>query len=746
MTMSRIGAGLGTAAFVLGLSVVGPQGAATADSGEEGSPAVGSTQSAAGQKAPAHRTARNADRVADRRQSAAPDSDPGPSATVPSAAGRRGTAALPAATAGTAARVNQSTATVPATTPVTTLATTTTLPAAASRRDPAEVVAAAPVAAQIESVADAGQAQPAELTMVTSTPPQAARANPLVELNAAVIGWFDDASSLLGTLPATPVSEFLQGALLLVRRTLFNQKPTVEPVNYLVGPFGDTTGTIGAVDPEGDALTYSLSQQPLYGTVEIAADGTYTYTPGSDFKGYDSFRVTVSDRGFNLLDPVQSRSAEAFVEVPNWSRGGPTSNFYIYNFTGQNLLVRSVSHDPSVSNPVEPKPGLIVHPGDTVRVEIASALYSSLDPTRVSFAVPGPGGQSWDVVLKPDLLGLTARASCAQGYCTYPSVASNLTTSILLVDAPGTVWDYSKDSVQGQQILNSLLKASQSLPENTVNLSYADAVIGAKKYVESDYSPTNTSATNPSGNETFKYSVQASSTYTTTTSSNWEVEASITPTILKVVDIAVAGKYGQGTEISESRTFTTTRDFNAIPYSYNTVFAAAPQINVSGDLKATFGACTISACTSADPNVTFVFRDVDYTYPDPTPAENGVLFYSYTRPYQDASGGGFYIKDARTWTSDPTFPLSPTYQVGEQHQSYARAYVGATVAGSEDFTDRAVLTSSDESVATIDSTGLITALSPGTTTITATYAWAIPRDQSGQVQATMRVTVVPAAV
>jgi len=624
----------------------------------------------------------------------------------------------------------------------------TTATAQAAQRESSARGQLARVSAAVVTGAAGTQAAP---STVASTPPQATRANPLVQLNTAVTRWFDDTASALGQLPATPVSEFIQGALLLVRRTLFNQTPSARPVNYLVGAFGDTVGTIGAVDLEGDALTYSLTRQPLFGTVEIGADGTYAYTAGADFAGYDSFAVGVSDRGFNLLNPFSSRSTEAFVEVPYWSRGAgetsPSTAVEIYNFTGQNVLVRSVTRDPSVSNPVEPKPPLIVHPGDIVRVEIASALFSTLDPTRISFGVPQ--GPSWEVSIDPNLLGLTARVSCTQGYCTYPAGASNLTPKILLVDAPGTVWDFSQDSVQGQQILNSLLKVSETL-EGTVNLSYENALVGPKTALPSDYVFTYQSATNFSGSENFEFEKDYSVTVTRTATTSWQFEASIGGKILKLVDVAVSGTYAQGTEVSESRTFGERKKLRALPYSYNAVYAAAPTLNVTGDLKATFGPCTLTACTSADPNVTFWLRDVDYTYPDPKAPANALLYLTRAEPYQPdqtaaSLNKGFQIRDAQSWPVGATVPLDPTYQMGEQHQLITKAYLGPTVALAEDFTRNATYTSSNEAVATVSASGLLTALGPGTTRITATYAWEIPNDQKGQVGAYMDVTVVAAA-
>ncbi|MGB6106420.1 MAG: hypothetical protein WBF86_01150, partial [Mycobacterium sp.] len=44
--------------------------------------------------------------------------------------------------------------------------------------------------------------------------------------NAAVVDWFDSTAAWLATLPSGPLNELASGALLLVRRSLFNQLPT----------------------------------------------------------------------------------------------------------------------------------------------------------------------------------------------------------------------------------------------------------------------------------------------------------------------------------------------------------------------------------------------------------------------------------------------------------------------------------------------------------------------------------------
>ena len=132
---------------------------------------------------------------------------------------------------------------------------------------------------------------------------------------AAATAGADLSSPFSGLL--APIQAFIEGIALLVRRTFFNQAPIVAPVQttgQLVGPI---TGTVGATDPEGDPLTYAVTVEPRYGSVEVSADGDYVYTPGADFTGLDSFNVAVTDTGFhlNLFDLLRPASTEAFLQV-----------------------------------------------------------------------------------------------------------------------------------------------------------------------------------------------------------------------------------------------------------------------------------------------------------------------------------------------------------------------------------------------------------------------------------------------
>ena len=75
-----------------------------------------------------------------------------------------------------------------------------------------------------------------------------------------------------------------------VRRNYFNAAPTINYNPTSTVQTGQTvTGNIGATDPEGDALTYTVTVRPLSqvtstwkrtGTLTIdQATGNFTYTP-----------------------------------------------------------------------------------------------------------------------------------------------------------------------------------------------------------------------------------------------------------------------------------------------------------------------------------------------------------------------------------------------------------------------------------------------------------------------------------
>ncbi|MGY4709578.1 Ig-like domain-containing protein [Mycolicibacterium sp. CBM1] len=143
----------------------------------------------------------------------------------------------------------------------------------------------------------------------------------------------DKVTGLVNTLGG-----LVEGTTLLVRRSLFNEAPTVSPVQLSGQTTGAITGTIKATDPEADKITFTVRQAPHYGTVTIDSAGNYTYTPGDGFNGVDAFTVAATDTGphVNLLNWFRTPSTDAVVSVTQDATNTPRITFnFIYGSGSQ---------------------------------------------------------------------------------------------------------------------------------------------------------------------------------------------------------------------------------------------------------------------------------------------------------------------------------------------------------------------------------------------------------------------------
>lgn len=303
--VGKAGVRIGTAAFALGLSLAGPQstGLAIADDGS----GEGSTVSAgpAGE-APAATSASRREQRAGRVPARAPRLGPVAASRRAGAAVRPVTGARAAAgvapVPGSSASPGRPIAAVSASAAVADPPTAEVrIPITGNGRYAVALAtvhsAASPVAAAaVVPIGDSGVrgVAPAEIGSV-----------PFHEqLNTAVVRILDAASRLLSGLPAGPLTDLLAGALLLVRRGLFDQAPAVRSTQQLTSAL-HTEGLVIANDPEGDPVETELAVAPRFGVLTLAADGRYLYTPGPGYAGADSFTVRSTDAngGFNLFLP-----------------------------------------------------------------------------------------------------------------------------------------------------------------------------------------------------------------------------------------------------------------------------------------------------------------------------------------------------------------------------------------------------------------------------------------------------------
>ncbi|TQK28584.1 Ig-like domain-containing protein [Arthrobacter sp. SLBN-53] len=123
--------------------------------------------------------------------------------------------------------------------------------------------------------------------------------------------------------------EWLYASLNGTRRTLFNQAPWLNPTQISAEGGVPISGTLGAVDLEGDEIRYAIVTGPTSGTVVIAPDGSFIYTPNAGFTGVDNFVVSATDLGehINLFDLFRAASTHASLLV------NERAVSFIFNYT-----------------------------------------------------------------------------------------------------------------------------------------------------------------------------------------------------------------------------------------------------------------------------------------------------------------------------------------------------------------------------------------------------------------------------
>lgn len=230
---------------------------------------------------------------------------------------------------------------------------------------------------------------------------------------AAATDWF---SGLFG-----PAQSFFEGIALLVRRTFFNQAPTVAPVQTTGQLIGPITGTVGATDPEGDPLTYAVTAQPRYGSVTLSADGDYVYTPGAEFTGLDSFNVAVTDTGFhlNLFDLSRPASTEAFLQVAQNATAPMLTFSFVYGSGSQywSSAARGALQDAATLLAMS----VLVDAPTTIVYEVngeSDPLSSTLASAGSDLVAPGAGFFA-TVVQQKIQSGTDANGAAADGDITF---------------------------------------------------------------------------------------------------------------------------------------------------------------------------------------------------------------------------------------------------------------------------------------------------------------------------------------
>lgn len=93
-----------------------------------------------------------------------------------------------------------------------------------------------------------------------------------------------------------PIGRFFSGLAAIFS----NRRATLNPAQSSQASTGAVSGVLNAADPDGDPLTFTVTENPARGVVVVDPDGSYLYTPdraAAATGAIDSFGVSVSDAG-----------------------------------------------------------------------------------------------------------------------------------------------------------------------------------------------------------------------------------------------------------------------------------------------------------------------------------------------------------------------------------------------------------------------------------------------------------------
>lgn len=120
-------------------------------------------------------------------------------------------------------------------------------------------------------------------------------ADRLAEMTFSPAAAETDGNVMLEFLPVYAGNVGAETTLTFSVRGKENKPPVAENSTLETYKNLSNTGTLKVKDPEGEPLTYAVVRQPRRGTVTVAEDGTFTYTPKKNKVGIDSFTFTAAD-------------------------------------------------------------------------------------------------------------------------------------------------------------------------------------------------------------------------------------------------------------------------------------------------------------------------------------------------------------------------------------------------------------------------------------------------------------------
>lgn len=364
-------------------------------------------------------------------------------------------------------------------------------------------------------------------------------------------------------------------------------------------------GTLNAVGPASDPVRYDVVAGPSRGTVAIADNGIFTYTPNPDLVstgGADAFSVRITDTGFHLqnLLGIPNNSVDVAVPVLVSASSGQTSTpapvFRVVNLTSQ--AVRYAGGDINGRWSSLPQTDMMIQPGEEVlfAVDPVSVWNAS---AKAGFVVD-PTEDTEQITWHANFLsGAQVPWSGCTGMCTPPNLQEGIHT-VYLLDPPGTVETLTGDKAQEQSdVLNAFCTNSSAQCSFTAK-GQPQAVLGSR-HIPTGFSPVINRT-----DQSVTTSITASDSVSTVTS--YSVKASVAVELFKIVKTLLEASYGQ--TVNDTHTFSQSITVSVKPGTQATIYVSQPMYRVRGDYTVKVG------------NTTYLLKDVTIDIPNPT--GNGV--------------------------------------------------------------------------------------------------------------------------
>ncbi|MCD6304247.1 MAG: tandem-95 repeat protein, partial [Planctomycetes bacterium] len=184
-----------------------------------------------------------------------------------------------------------------------------------------------------------------------------------------------------------------------------NDAPVADDLVIAALPAQPVAAALSATDIDDDELTYALAAGPAHGSVQLDADGAFTYTPAAGFAGTDSFTFVADDGSVNS----PPATVTVYVGQPHLAVGAAELDFGL----DETELTFTVSNDGggmlrySVSCPqswltISPAEGSATGESDTITVR-ASRDWLKTGTHTASITVDGGAGGSAQVAVSVEV-------------------------------------------------------------------------------------------------------------------------------------------------------------------------------------------------------------------------------------------------------------------------------------------------------------------------------------------------------